>query len=104
MNLNKNTTRQYRFENDTVYIIYWATKETPAYTFLSYLKPKYQKTIFWLNMNTAMCNHRIVVIIFGFAIPLALTITSKVCTPEFKSHRACEDFSQKSLDDHSQEA
>ena len=52
-------------------------------------------------MKTAMCNHRIVVIISVLAIPLALKITSKVCTPEFESHRVCEDFSQKSLDDHS---
>ena len=43
-----------------------------------------------------MCNHRIVVIIKGFAIPITLKITSKVCTPEFESHRVCEDFSQKS--------
>ena len=55
-------------------------------------------------MNTTMCNHRIVVIIKGFAIPLALVITSKVCTPEYESPRVCEDFSQKSLDDHSQGA
>ena len=46
-----------------------------------------------------MCNHRIVVIIQGFAINLAVKITSKVCTPELESHRVCEDFSQKSLDD-----
>ena len=45
-----------------------------------------------------MCNHRIVVVILGFAIPLALKITSKVCIPEIESHWVCEDFSQKSLD------
>ena len=38
-------------------------------------------------MNTTMCKYRIVVIIKGFAIPLALKITSKVGTPEFESHR-----------------
>ena len=38
-------------------------KKRPAYIFLSYLKPKYQKIYFWFNMNTTMCNHRIVVII-----------------------------------------
>ena len=42
-----------------------------------------------------MWNNRIFVIIKGFAIPLAQKITSKVCTPEFESHRVCEDFSQK---------
>ena len=84
--------------------IYWATKETPAYIFLSYLKLKYQKIYCWLNMNASMCNHRIVFIIYGFAIPLALNIMSKVCTPEFESHRVYWYFSQKSLDDDSQGA
>ena len=77
-------------------------KKRPADIFLSYLKLKYQKIHFWFNMNTTMCNHRIVVIISDFAIPLALKITSKVCTLEFESHRVCEEFSQKSLDNHSQ--
>ena len=36
-----------------------------------------------------MCNHRIIVIIQGFAIPLALKIPSKVWTPEFEGRRVC---------------
>ena len=73
-------------------------KLRPAYIFLLYLKLKYQKIFYWLYINTTMCNHRIVVVILGFAIPLALKITSKVCIPEIESHWVCEDFSQKSLD------
>ena len=38
-------------------------KKRPAYIFLSYLKLKYQKIYFWLNMNTTMRNYRIIVII-----------------------------------------
>ena len=65
--------------NDETYVFlcyYWIyteqQKKRPAHIFLSYLKLKYQKIYFWLNMNTTMCNHRIVVIFLGFAIPLAL--------------------------------
>ena len=47
-----------------------------------------------------MCNCCFGIIILNFAIQLAFTITSKVCTPKFESHKIDKDFSPNNKDDY----